>query len=67
MAGQPALPLETTALRTVARVALEAMSRRQLTEAIQLCERIASRDASWRAEWMPVADAFRAERRRRYS
>lgn len=67
MPGQPKLPLETGALRIVARTALEAMSRRQLTEAIGQCERIAQRDAAYRAEWLPAAETFKAERRRRYS
>lgn len=61
-------PQTQEACTIVAKVALEAMSRRLLTDAIERCEIMASRApiASAEESWCVAADAFRAERRRRY-
>jgi hypothetical protein len=60
------LPTDAVALRTVAFVAIGQMSRRLLTESVEQCERIAARGGEHGAAWAEAAEAFRAERRRRY-
>lgn len=63
------LPTDEPILRLVAATAVGALSRSQLTTAIERCARRAddaARDNAERARWSAAADAFRAERRRRY-
>lgn len=60
------LPTDRNALRTVAFVAIGQLSRRLLTESIEQCERIAATGGEDGAAWTAAAQAFRAERTRRY-